>query len=119
MKKMKITVYEADDGSRWDDEHRALERDALIIRCRAETTRIGLRETPAGPDFGNGDGFVQQPGGARSALFDFLKSEGVSRDTGGPLGKLMYRGYRIDDQDREWGQACFANNPHMGKAVSL
>lgn len=110
-----VTMYEAVDGSIHDLEADALKRDALVAECASEVSRIGLRPTPSGTDFGNGGGFVQQPRGARACLFDFLREKGVGRDTQGPLGNLLYRAWRIDDLDREWGQQFYANNPTKGE----
>lgn len=112
-----ITVYEANDGSRWDDDVRALERDVLIAECEAAVARIGLRTVPSDTDFANGGGFVKQPDCARSKLWDFLNSRGVNRDSSGPIGLLLCRYQKIDKHDREWGQPYYALNPHQGTQV--
>lgn len=114
-----ITMYEADDGSVYRKQEDAERRDALIARCAQVVTDIGLRPTPEGTDFGNGGGFVQQPTGSRDQLLDALREMGAHRDSNGPLGMLLNRAWRIDDQDREWGQPHFALHPHKGKQVAL
>lgn len=109
-----ITVYEANDGSRWDNETDAVQRDVLVAEC--DRFASFLRPVPKGTAFSNGHGYVQQPKGSRERLLAFLKSKGASRDSDGPVGKLMYRMWRIDEQDREWGQTYFANNPHEAES---
>ena len=112
-----ITMYEADDGSRWDVEAKAVERDELIAECQAKEQEIGLRPVPKddGCKFGNGGGFVQQPAGSRDLMIGFLKSKRAHRDSDGPIGRMLGRAYRLDDNDREWGQQYYATHPDEGE----
>lgn len=112
-----VTRYQADDGSLWLTETEAARRDELVEECRAAAAI--LRDTPDSPEFHNGSGYVQQPTGSREAIYEFLKSKGTHRDSDGPLGRLLARMHRMDEADREWGQAFFAINPHKGRQVAL
>lgn len=114
-----ITVYEANDGSRWNDETKAYERDALIAEAKAFLLSLGMRDHPLGVGFGNGDGYVQQPADIRGKLLAWLKEKGANRDSDGPIGKVMWQLHCIDEQDRQWGQPYFAINPGTGKEVAL
>jgi hypothetical protein len=116
-----ITVYEADDGSRWNtpDEARmrdvliadeARMRDVLIAECETFAARE-MRPRPDNTDFANGHGFVLQPPGARERLLAWLRAKGANRDSSGPIGKLLWRLQCMDDLNREWGQPYFALHP--------
>lgn len=114
-----VTMYEADDGSRWNTPDKALDRDALIARCKSIEEGIGLRPVPRDTGFATGDGYVQQPEGAKAALIRVLKGLGANRDSDGPIGKLLHRAWCMDAQDREWGQPYYALHPLKGKQVEL
>lgn len=111
-----ITQWQADDGSVWRTEKEAIERDAVVAKCAALAEAIGLRPIPQrGTDFANGGGFVQQPEGARDKLYAALMELGANRDSGGPVGDLLYRWHCMDDAEREWGQPYFARYDGRGK----
>lgn len=114
-----VTVYQTPDGARWGTVEQAEQRLSEIDACAEIERRIGLRPVPHGTAYANGEGFVQQPRGARDAMYAALKELGANRDSDGPIGNLLYRAMRLDDLDREWGQAYFALNPDKGKAVEV
>ena len=106
-----VTMYQANDGMRFNTEHEALARDALIAECDAEMAKLGIRKPPEDIGFTNGSGYIQQPIGSRGALEAFLRAKGTNRDSDGPIGRLLYRLHCMDERDREWAQPFFALNP--------
>lgn len=106
-----VTMYEADDGSRWRTEDEARARDEMAMRVLQIVGGAGLKARPSGSEFDNGYTFVQQPKGARQFLAAALRVLQANRDSDGPIGKLMYRVHCMDQDDREWGQPYFALNP--------
>ena len=119
---MKAVIrYQADDGSVWETEEAAQQRDRIKWTCDSIPAKLRLRDRPTG-NFSNGEGFVQQPTGSKDRLWEELRRIGRigwNRDSDGPVGKLSYRASSMDDQDREWGQPYFALNPGRGKMVAL
>lgn len=141
-----ITMFEADDGSRWPTEAEARDRDALI-------SAVADVMAPLGPDLGdiefhNGLGWVQHdPDDARSVrdavlslarrtlirVFGKDEAFGSPISTAGigwitrlcgdnglkPLSIALYRLDCIDAQCREWGQPFYANNPGSGRGSEI
>lgn len=137
-----LTIYEAVDGSRWDDESLAIKRDALVAR-------VDIAMRPLGPsnEAFNGDGYIQHDASdylkVRKALIELSREsigEWIDRqekehksdlmtchpswfcrmcDGEGPVSRAWERIARIDKQYREWGQQYFANNPSEGKQVRI
>lgn len=137
-----ITMYEAEDGTRFGTLERAEQHDEL---CRVlEDVMAQLRPVPEG-DFGNERrGYVQQDPAAVRAVkvrlveiaaalphmgwFQERLDAGEAAEVhpmsyGGrimsecaprPLGYAWSRLARIDDRGREWEQPYFALNPGKG-----
>lgn len=114
-----LTVYVANDDSRFDTEGAAVAREELIAMCAEATAFLVPKPPNDGCAFFNGNGYRQQPTGSREKLWAFLQSQGVNRDCSGPIGELLHRMHCIDLNDREWGQPYFALNPGKGKMVAL
>ena len=57
-----IIKYQANDGSVWDSEEKAVKQDKLIVTL--ESAMAHLKPRPKGCDFTNGKGFVQHEVGA-------------------------------------------------------
>lgn len=135
----KITMYEANDGTRFDCLDRAREHDALCSEVAKVLER--LQPVPA-DDFGNSQrGYVQQDPvlvldvkvrlveiaagiGMRwfkehldeAADIHPMSAAGRFMDDGAPepLARAWGRLQRIDDKGREWEQPYFALNPEEG-----
>ena len=143
-----ITVYEAKDGSRWDDPERAGERDDLIAEIAFIMAPLGGCPKDPHCNFANGNGYVQHDAvnvaQVRAALLvptkrllkwwwdDQVKRHGKEpSDAHGswyqrmldgdhaPLDRAWSRFCCIDDRSREWGQQYYANNPDKGNHVEI
>lgn len=109
-----ITVFQADDGSRWDREKDALERDAMHREAEAAESPLGER-----PNLGS-DEYVQHASkaidAAHKSYIDLaVKYFGTTNprvvdDSGNPVYSLMYRLRCIDALAREWQQVYYANH---------
>ncbi len=106
-----ITVYAADDGSRWDKDRDAATRDILIREVEAFKAHIGLRPWPEAESCTNGTRFLAQPVGVRDKIFSFCKDNGWHRDMAScPIGRLCRIAYCIDSKGRQWDQQYHAAN---------
>ncbi len=114
-----VTVYEAEDGSRWNTEDKAMERDGLILLVAARESTLRPRPSGPGARYSSGNGYLQHPPGTRTDLAGWLTDHGWNRDSQGPIGKLGWRVHCMDDHDREWGQPYFALNPDKGEQVEV
>lgn len=137
-----ITVYEAVDGSRWETEHEADDRDLHCARL-AEISQL-IKPVPNTTDFRNGHGYVQQDANCVRAFKTALLIEAgygnehirnLMRQVGpehlAPRGVVarylddnplqadirdLWRRLKcIDDDFREWGQVYFAVHPPCGQ----
>jgi hypothetical protein len=136
-----MTIYVADDGSRWDDAEKAQQRDMLHAACQEI-----LLMMPPRP--GTVDGYIQHDRETvmrvklrtlqlaqreldpcnRTAWFKDLDKVSMSAgglmariisEAGGPLNKVWWRLNCIDAHMREWEQPYFALHPSEGKQVCL
>jgi hypothetical protein len=102
-----ITAYQADDGTKFFSDSACHAHEVMVTKCAAVEARLRPRPTSY-----HGDSYRQHPTGTRAWLTFELKVLGASRDSDGPLGRLITRLCCIDDQEREWGQPFFASNPN-------
>jgi hypothetical protein len=110
-----ITAYDCRDGRRFYDKARAImheqELDEVAALPIAPKHDFTDREV-------DGDGYVQHPVGTKDRLFAALRASRYTHprqadDSDSPFWTLGWaRWMAMDDQDREWAQAYFANNPN-------
>ena len=140
-----ITVYEANDGSRWDDPNKASERDSLIHEIYLIMAPLPEVKDDASR-FANGNGYVQRDAviveRVRADLLVPTKRilkwwwDGQMKDhgkepvdahpswylrildgTAAPLERAWSRLCCIDKSYREWGQPFYAAHPEKGEQV--
>jgi len=142
------TVWEADDGSRWDDAAAARKRDDLIKEVDAAMRPLGKRHRGKGCDFENGGGYVQhKPSAVAEARANLLvptrrvlawwfedQMKRFKKDPSGadpswfcrmldgghaPLDRAWSRLMCIDAKGREWGQPYYATHPDAATQVEI
>lgn len=130
-----ITVYEASDGSRWDDEGGATRREALVARC------VDAESVLPKTVLGHGEFCTHNPEQAKAfhvAVVEIARHEHpgtmagypannlavsptsligrIVSDTGGPLNRLWHRLMCLDTESgREFDQPYFRNHPHEAR----
>lgn len=144
-----LTVYEANDGSRWNTEAQAAERDALLVAVEEAMQPLGKHDTSC--VFANGGGYYQHTPAAyataRAALWEITRDRlkswlDIQREKHGkteadcstahpsrflrmldgvcgPVERAWSRICHIDDQYREWGQRYFVSRPNEANQVCL
>lgn len=144
-----LTVYEANDGSRWDTPAQASERDELLAAVEAAMQPLGKHDD--GCAFVNGAGYYQHTqeacDAARNGLWSLTRRPlelwianqrekyGTTEDEVSkchpswflrmldgscpPLEKAWSRFYCMDDQCREWGQPYYASHQNEAQQVCL
>lgn len=114
-----VTVYEANDGSRWETRQEAETRDLRFLQCQNFIRSLGLVPRPKrGSRYENGDGFIQQPRGVKLAILAFLTEMRWQPDEE-IMDELRCRHGCLDDLDREWAQPFFVHHPEKAKAFCL
>ena len=139
-----ITKYKAFDNSEFMDEGRCIEHES---NCKQADLIISkLPEKPGSCDFSNGDGYIQHDYNTilnvRNKFLEFCKrysdhkwiqetiDKGFDVDpswAGRIIGecapsyisRMWYRFSCIDNNQREWGQPYYANNPDQAKPIRL
>ena len=143
-----ITMFEANDGSRWDNAEQALEREALIGRVEWATLPLGEMPKLPGCGFENGGGFKRHKpkdvDEAKRRLIEltrpllaswFETQTQMGRDnfmdthpswflrlldgSAPPLEMAWRRITCIDKESREWGQPYYATHPNEAKQVEI
>jgi hypothetical protein len=134
----KVTMYEANDGTRFDREARCEQYEELcdkVEQAMLILPRYGIDSC----NFANGEGYIQHTKStyskARNAVLELAKTvsnyDGLQQcidnhelhlsyprrylDGGAmhnPIQKALARLLCIDKNYREYGQPYFANNPH-------
>ena len=140
-----ITVYEAEDGRRFDDAQKCERYDRALAAARQAESK--LNGHPQGADSTNGSGYVQQDAEVvKSVKNDLVRIAAGYHDPelfgsvlNTPTEQIHPRGYFarmldesespvqdswwrigcIDDKFREWGQWYYAINSGTGKDVAL
>lgn len=116
----RVDRWICDDGMMYKTEADAMRHDIVIAQCREVESRVLKGARPDSCDFTNGVlGYIQHASGTRDTLFDDLKKLGATRDSDGAVGRLLSRAYCLDEQDREWGQPYYANNPQHASGQNM
>lgn len=142
----KISKYEADDGTEFDNEKECLDYENLIKKVDKIMSELPSLPKDDNCEFSNGGGFINHDKTIlRKVQINILKeikkyinhdwvqqtidNENAHPSYVGrlidehykirPLGKAWYRFMCIDKFGREWGQVYFANNPEKGKQVCI
>lgn len=142
-----VTIYVADDGSRWDTEDGAIAHERLIAAVDAAMGPLGPPPADEDCSFSNGRGYLQHDPEAvvraRSALIKLVAEAhpevaryigGVdprTTDFGGSVvgrilddsGSWLYPAWcrlaRIDEYGREWGQCYFRYHPDLAVCFEI
>lgn len=121
-----VTIYEADDGSRWDQESDAACRDELVAKVKEIMAPLGERHAePGDSDYENGSGYVQHDPDVVASIrprFSELWMATYGDDVADRPNLMWAARYRlscIDVYGREWGQPYYANHPHQAKSLHL
>lgn len=117
-------MYEATDGSRWDNERLAIARDMLHKMAVEAERPLGKR-----PNLNSEEYFQHSAENYDEARRDYETlatahcgslNPRVVTDSDDPVSKLCHRFLAIDSQGREWQQPYFvANTPKNPKRVNL
>jgi hypothetical protein len=109
-----ITVFQADDGSRWDDAESAQKRDEMYLKAQCVEQSLGARPLLECDEYWQH--FPNDVARSR-ALYDSLAMEyfgttngRVVSDSGNPIARLMTRLDCIDAAGREWNQPFYARH---------
>lgn len=128
----KITMYEANDGSKHKTEESAIERDNLLSELKIIEDLLPTKPKDEGCRFANGKGFIsvdtEKFEEAKKLLIQYAERftgqnfhnnlHGIIGryldDSGSPACTLLYRMQCVDSKYRMWGQPYFAYNPTEG-----
>lgn len=109
-----LTVYQADDGSRWDERAGAIERDEEHAICMECETILGRKPSLAFNQYIQHDACTvdrfRVEMNRLATKFYGTTNFRVVCDMDNPVARLVYRFMRIDGQYREWQQPYYANH---------
>lgn len=127
-----ITMYEANDGSKYAHSLDAIKRDGLLLEIKEIEDLLPPNPIDKGCRFANGEGYLSVDKdnfeSAKRMLIALAETEtgqefngnlrgmmGRYLDDGrSPLYRVLLRLECVDSQYRMWGQPYFANNPTTG-----
>jgi hypothetical protein len=143
------TIYIADDGSRWDTEEKAAERDRLCIDVVRVIAPLGPKPNDRHCSFSNGHGFLQHNPDtvksvramlaelSRKSLVHWFKAQREAHgkepdmmtvhpswicrmmEESGPRNDAWVRIWCIDDLGREWGQPFYRDNSDLAEVFEI
>lgn len=140
-----ITKYQADDGSEWKDEKKALDRDALCEQVNSIMADWPKEPKDDGCQFTNGHGFIQLSESfimeKRDKLLKLIAKhidhKWVQQALDDPTIHPSWIGRLLDDSDlsplyrawckfdcidkfcRQWGQPYYASHPTDGDQICV
>lgn len=117
-----LTIYQADDGTRWDREFDARERDYMIYECDAAQLLLGRRMNLSDGEYVQHNltsvASVNESYQVLAKKYSKTFNGRIIGESNNPVDSLRCRLSSIDSKGREWNQPYFRSNPpEDGKAV--